>query len=126
MARITVDDLKKIKEKVIKKNTLSKDGNRVRITVHLGTCGIAAGGDKVFEALKEEIDKSKKKDIDVVISGCAGMCSSEPNVTVECLNEDAVIYYDLDAGKMREIFQGHALDGKIQSDYALARVKQTG
>lgn len=123
MAKLTADDLKKITRKVLKEETLRKDGYTVKVTVHLGTCGIAAGGDEVFRALQEEIDTSKRNDIKVVISGCAGMCSSEPNVTVGRMGEDAVIYRDMDAKKMRTIFQGHVLGGEIQSDYALARIK---
>ncbi len=123
MPRLSSEDLDKIKEKVREESSLKSDGYTVEITVHLGTCGIAAGGDRVFEALKQEIDKSGRKDIKVVISGCAGMCSSEPNVTVRRINEEAVIYRDLDAEKMRTIFRGHVLNGEIQGDYALARIK---
>jgi len=123
MARITVDDLKKIKDKVKKETALSKDGYTVQITVHLGTCGIASGGDKVYEALKEEIEKSGRKDIRILISGCAGMCSSEPNVTIKRIGEEGIIYKDLNADKMREIFEGHILNGEIPKKYAMARIK---
>ena len=123
MAKITADDLKKIKRKVLEEETLHKDGYTVKITVHLGTCGIAAGGNEVLKALQEEIESSKRNDIKVVISGCAGMCSSEPNVTVGRMGEDAVIYRDMDAKKVRTIFQEHVLGGEIQGDYALARIK---
>ncbi len=123
MARITVDDLKKIKDKVKKETSLSKDGYTVQVTVHLGTCGIASGGDKVYDALKEEIEKSERKDIRILISGCAGMCSNEPNVTIRRMGEDAVIYKDLNADKMREIYQGHVLNGEIPKKYAMARIK---
>jgi NADP-reducing hydrogenase subunit HndB len=126
MARITADDLDRIKEKRKRHSALGKDGYTVQITVHLGTCGIAAGGDEVYKALQEEIAASGRKDINVVISGCAGMCSSEPNVTVGRMGEDAVIYRDLDAKKMHKIFQGHVLEGEIQAKYALARIRQAG
>ncbi len=123
MAKLTVADLDKIKDDVKKKNSLSKDGYTAEVTVHLGTCGIASGGDKVYAALKEEIEKSERKDIRVLISGCAGMCSSEPNVTIRRMGEDAVIYKDLDADKMREIYDAHILKGDIPKKYALARMK---
>ena len=123
MARLTAEDLIGLKEEVKKKNTLSKDGYTVKITVHLGTCGIAAGGDAVYKALQEEIEGSERDDIKVVISGCAGMCSSEPNVTIWRMGEDAVIYRDLNAEKIREIFKGHVMGGEIVKDYAMARIK---
>jgi len=126
MARLSGSDLKKIKDRVKRENALGGDGYTVQITVHLGTCGIAAGGDEVYEVLKGEIMRSRRNDINVVISGCAGMCSSEPNVTIGRAGEDAVLYRNLDAEKMRQIFQGHVLKGEIQSDFAMARIRQPG
>lgn len=51
------------------------------IKVGLSTCGIAAGGNKVYEALKKEIDKDN---LPVVLqkTGCIGMCYLEPIVDV--------------------------------------------
>mgnify|MGYP006987118359 CR=1 FL=1 len=43
MAKITIDDLKKIKEKVHKEMSLRDGDRRVKVTVHMGTCGIASG-----------------------------------------------------------------------------------
>jgi NADP-reducing hydrogenase subunit HndB len=87
MAKLTIDDLKKIKERVKKDTGLREGGATVKITVHMGTCGIAAGGREVMDALLEEMTETDRQDIRVVTSGCMGMCSSEPNVTVE--EEDA-------------------------------------
>ena len=123
MAKISAKDLVNIKEKTRQKDLLTEEGDRVKITVHLGTCGLAAGGDKVYEALQEEIMKSGRRDIRIVISGCAGMCSSEPNVTIRRMGEDAVIYRDVNADKMRDIFQGHVLQGSIPEKHAMARIK---
>ena len=123
MAKLKVEDLKDIKERMEKESALSKDKVTVKITVHMGTCGIAAGADQVFNALNEEKEKLKRDDIKVVISACMGMCSSEPNVTVRRMGEDAILYGGLNAEKMREIFQGHVLNGEIQSGLAVARIK---
>jgi len=51
-----------------------------------------------------------------------GMCSSEPNVTVEIQDHNPVIYEDMDRNKMRQVFKRHVLLGEVQSDFALARV----
>jgi NADP-reducing hydrogenase subunit HndB len=125
MARLTGEGLNSLKERIRKESALSKEGCTVKITVYLGTCGIAAGGDKVLEALEEEMRSSGRKDIMIVISGCAGMCSSEPNVMVGRVGEDAILYRDLNAEKMRLIFRGHVLGGKVQRDYAMAKIRWT-
>ena len=123
MKKVTPDELKKIKEKVQKEGSLHESGYTVKVTVHLGTCGIAAGGEEVLRALNDEIEKSKTDNIKVVISACMGMCSSEPNITVKRMGEDPILYHDIDAEKMSKIFQGHILKGEIQNDYALARMR---
>ena len=124
MRRLKAVDLQKIKERVRKEGGLESDKYAVKITVHMGTCGIAAGADKVYEALKEEIETSKRDDINVVISACMGMCSSEPNVTVWRRGEDAVLYKDVDAEKMRQIYKGHVSGGEIKQKHALARIRE--
>jgi NADP-reducing hydrogenase subunit HndB len=123
MAKIRANDLKKIKERINKESALKQDGYTVRITVHMGTCGIAAGGEEVYRALNEEMERSNRKDIQVVISGCMGMCSSEPNVTVRRMGEDAILYGGLNAEKMSQIFREHVMNGKTQGDFAVARIK---
>jgi NADP-reducing hydrogenase subunit HndB len=52
-----------------------------------------------------------------------GMCSSEPNVTVEIKGQPPVIYQDMDKNKMRQVFKRHVLVGEVQTDFALARMK---
>ena len=84
MAKLKVEDLKKIKEKM--RGTLNlREGNfRAKITVHMGTCGIAAGARTVMNALLDEIQKRNINDIMVTSSGCAGLCSREPKRRRAC------------------------------------------
>ncbi|MBW2096177.1 MAG: (2Fe-2S) ferredoxin domain-containing protein [Deltaproteobacteria bacterium] len=124
MGKLTIDDLKKIKERVKKETALREGGSTVKITVHMGTCGIAAGAREVMDALLEEMNETDRQDIRVITSGCMGMCSSEPNVTVEMQDKDPVIYQHMDANKMRQVFKRHVLLGEVQTDFALARMKE--
>ncbi|RPI36291.1 MAG: (2Fe-2S) ferredoxin domain-containing protein, partial [Nitrospiraceae bacterium] len=50
MARLTIDDLLKIKEKHKAEFQLREGGYRAKVTVHMGTCGIAAGARAVMTA----------------------------------------------------------------------------
>jgi NADP-reducing hydrogenase subunit HndB len=122
MKKINIEDLKNIKEKVAKETSLRHGGNTIKVTVHMGTCGIAAGAREVMNILMEELAESNRSDIRVVTSGCMGMCSSEPNITVELESEQPIVYKDMDANKMRQVFKRHILEGEVQSDFALARM----
>lgn len=122
MAKISIDDLKKIKEKVSKETSLRHGETSVKITVHMGTCGIAAGAREVMSVLMEEVALSDRQDIRVVASGCLGMCSSEPNVTVEMRDQEPIVYREMDANKMRQVFKRHVQHGEVQTDFALAKM----
>lgn len=125
MPRLTVDDLKKIKEDYKSILTLREGGARVKVTVHMGTCGIAAGARKVMEALLEEKGKRGAADVIVTTSGCAGLCSKEPMATVEIINEAPVKYVQLDEDKIRKIFSEHVIDGKPVEEYAFVVGSET-
>jgi len=48
MAKLKIEDLKKIKERVQGETALRAGARRAKVTVHMGTCGIAAGARKVM------------------------------------------------------------------------------
>ena len=122
MAKLTIDDLKRIKEKTTKETSLRHGDANIKITVHMGTCGIAAGARDVMNALMEEMAEADRQDIRVVASGCMGMCSSEPNVTVEVEGAEPIVYQLMDSNRMRQVFKRHVMLGEVQSDFALARM----
>ena len=124
MPKVTIDDLKKIKDRVIADNSMNPDDRRVRVTVHMGTCGIACGAEKVHSRLMEEIKSAGAKGIMVAKSGCMGLCAAEPLVTVEKYGEEAVIYQYIDADKMSEIFKSHVIGSAALPQYALARGRE--
>ncbi|MCX7816476.1 MAG: (2Fe-2S) ferredoxin domain-containing protein [Syntrophales bacterium] len=125
MAKITIEDLKKIKEKIQAQTSLREDGKRVKITVHMGTCGLAAGAKTVLDTLMQEIEEAGATDIIVTTSGCIGLCSREPIVTVEIRGQEPIKYELMNANKMRQVFRRHILGGEIQTPFALARGTET-
>lgn len=82
-----------------------------KIVVGLGSCGIAAGANKVYDAFKGIIEKS---DVPVTLdeTGCMGMCYKE--VLVEVINPDgkSVIYGEVTPEKANKIFELHIVEGK--------------
>lgn len=114
MLKLKIEDLERIKEENRKASELVEGGDRrARITVHMGTCGIAAGAEKVYRALMEEIERKKISYVVVTTSGCAGLCCREPMVTVELAGQPPVKYIDLDERKVREILNEHVLGNNI-------------
>jgi len=120
MPKLKPEDLEKIAEKAKRTMLLREGSGRARITVHMGTCGIAAGARAIMSALLKEIEERNIKDVILTTSSCAGLCSREPMITVEVQNQPPVKYVDLTPEKAREIFVKHVLSGEIVREYALA------
>jgi len=125
MAKITIEDLKKIKERVHAETALRDGHLRVKVTVHMGTCGIASGAKEVMDALLREVEEAGVTDVAVTTSGCMGLCSREPLVTVEILNQEPIKYEYMNSNKMRQVFKRHILEGEIQNPFVLARGAET-
>jgi NADP-reducing hydrogenase subunit HndB len=123
--KLRIQDLAKIREKTKSLMTIREGEGRARVTVHMGTCGIAAGARDIMDALLDEIGKSKAQDVIVTTSGCAGLCNKEPMATVELKDQPPVKYGDLTAEKMRKIFVKHVLGGKMLTEFVLVVGSET-
>jgi NADP-reducing hydrogenase subunit HndB len=120
MPRLSIEDLKRIREDAKHTLTLRSGTARARVTVHMGTCGISAGAREVMGALLKEIENLKVTDVIVTTSGCAGLCSREPMATVELTGQPPVKYVDLKPERIVRVLKEHVLEGKIVTDFALA------
>jgi NADP-reducing hydrogenase subunit HndB len=120
MPKLKLEDLAEVREKARKAISLREGAARVKVTVHMGTCGIAAGSRKIVEAALREVEGRDLRDVMVTTSGCAGLCSREPMVTVEVAGEAPVKYVDLSEAKIKAIFAEHVVGGRIVEQHALA------
>ncbi len=125
MAKISIEDLKKIKDQQRSKMVLREGNYRAKVTVHMGTCGIAAGARDVMTVFRNEIAKRGITDVILTNSGCAGLCAKEPMITVEVVKQAPVKYVNLDKEKALQIFEEHVIGEKIVVDYALAIGSET-
>ncbi len=120
MPKITPEDLKRIRETMTRTMSLREGDARARVTVHMGTCGISAGARKIMSVLMRLVDESEADDVILTTSGCAGLCSREPMLTVELRGEAPVKYIDLDDSATERIFREHVLSGVVVEQWALA------
>jgi NADP-reducing hydrogenase subunit HndB len=118
--KLKPEDLDKIRDRMDRTMSLRGGEARAKITVHMGTCGIAAGARKIMSALMALVEEKEIKDVILTTSGCAGLCSREPMMTVECKGEAPVKYVDLDEAKTRKILEDHVLSGVVVKEFALA------
>ena len=125
MAKLTIDDLKKMRDDLRGKMSVRSGEAKAKVVVHMSTCGIAAGAREVLNAFLGEIEKSKVTDIIVTTSSCAGLCSREPMATVEYQQDAPVKYVDLNPEKARKIFEQHLMNGIMVKEFALGAGSET-
>jgi len=120
MKKLKIGDLERIRDKVRKTAALRQDKARAKVTVHKGTCGMAAGAGGVHAALLEEIEHAKITDVIVTTSGCAGLCSREPMITLEVAGQPPLKYVDLNPEVIKQILHDHIVNGNIVKKHAFA------
>ncbi len=119
MPKLTIDELRKMRESS-KKNISLREGNfRGKLIVHLGTCGIAAGARDIMSTFLEEFEKREITDMMFTTTGCAGLCSKEPMITVEIGDSAPVKYGELTPEKAITILDEHIVAGHIVKDFAI-------
>jgi NADP-reducing hydrogenase subunit HndB len=119
--KLKPEDLEKIAERM-KASTGLRDSNwKAKVTVHMGTCGIASGARDIMKAFLQELEEREVHDVVLTTSGCAGLCSHEPMATIELREHAPVKYVKLTASKVRQIFADHVVGGNVVTDYALAK-----
>lgn len=89
------------------------------VVVHMGTCGIASGAQVLLEEL-QRIVKEESSKVVIKTSGCAGLCSLEPMITVFIPGQPPVKYCQLNIEKLRRIYDQHVRGGNPVGEYALA------
>ena len=92
----------------------------VKVTVHMGTCGIAAGARDVLASFLREVGEAHLDNVTVAQAGCAGLCEQEPMITITDA-DGAVYHYGLleDKSRVHEIVQRHLVGGMPVAEYLI-------
>lgn len=124
MERInSVDDLRKVKAKILAGMQGKEKGGKekIRVRVHCGTSGLASGAKEIFDFLSLELEK---RNIDAVVikTGDMGYCFAEPTIEVTRPGESPVVFGYVDKIKADEIIEkyiknGEFIDGILPVNY---------
>ena len=89
------------------------------VLVGLGSCGLAAGGLKVYERFAELLG-SGGSDIPAAVlkkTGCIGMCHAEPLVEIRDEAHGSVFYGSVTPEKVDAIFESHIKNGRVAEEF---------
>ena len=94
-----------------------KNGNWV-IKVGLATCGIAAGGREVYDALSAKLG-GKGLNVELKQTGCMGMCYNEVQVEVSSPQGEHVFYGRVTPEKVDRIIEEHLIGGQPVAEWVI-------
>ncbi len=118
MRIISPEDL----EAVRKTGLVKIQPDRPRIAVGLATCGIAAGGNELYDRLGSLI-REGGYDIERNKVGCIGFCRQEPIVAVTIPHKPLVLLHHVTSDKAEDVIKG-VLQEDIPKNLALCRVEE--
>jgi NADH-quinone oxidoreductase subunit F len=93
-----------------------KENGDTVIRVGLASCGIAAGGRRVYDALKTKL-RERGLAIEVKQTGCMGMCYNEVLVEVSSPERGRVFYGNVTPHKIDRIVEEHVIGGQPVSEW---------
>jgi (2Fe-2S) ferredoxin len=115
----SLEELKRLKEEALEKRNAQATTARAKVTVGMGTCGIAAGARDTMKSILGFIEEEQVNDIVVAQTGCVGLCEWEPIVEVEIGSEPKVMYGKVSADRAKEIMREHTMGSKIVPEYVI-------
>ena len=113
------DQLKALAEKAKADIDLRSGRKETQVTVHMGTCGIAAGARDVVVAFMTEMSDAGVTSVSLHQTGCAGLCEEEPMATVTAPDGTLYRYGLLDKDKVRSIVVDHLVGGAPVDAYLI-------
>jgi len=92
-----------------------------KIKVGLGTCGISAGGELVYNKIKDEL-KSQNIEAELCETGCNGMCYEEVLVEIEdesAEDGESSLYSKVTVDKVGRIINEHIINNQPVKDWII-------
>jgi NADP-reducing hydrogenase subunit HndB len=98
---------------------LRQGRKETQVTVHMGTCGIAAGARDVVATFMTEISAAGVTSTSLHQTGCAGLCEEEPMATITMADGTMYRYGLLDKDKVHTIVTDHLVGGTPVDAYLI-------
>ena len=90
-----------------------------RIVVGLGTCGMAAGAQQVYDAMEAEIKNLGLLDVSLEATGCVGICQFEPVVEVYEPGGGRTTYVRMTPERGVRVVQQHIRGGNPLAEFTI-------
>lgn len=115
------EDLLALRDKARKSIELRGEPKEMTITMHMGTCGIAAGARDMLAKLGELLASHGVTNVTLRQSGCVGLCDREPMLTLSDAAGKEYRYGKLTPERLESIVTQHVQGGNPVMDYLIQK-----
>lgn len=115
----SLEELRRLKDEAQRVIKVRGDTG-TRITVGMGTCGIAAGARETMHAILRELE-ARSIEANVVTVGCIGLCAQEPLVDIEQAGAPRVTYGKVTPEMVPTLIAEHLINGTVVTQWVVAR-----
>ncbi len=115
----SMEELKRLKEQAQREIKVRGDTG-TRISIGMGTCGIAAGARETMHAIIQELE-ARNIEANVVTVGCVGMCAQEPLVDIEQAGAPRITYGRVRPNMVATLIEEHLVKGNVVTQWVVAK-----
>ncbi len=90
---------------------------KVKVSIGMASCGIAAGAKESFDTAKQEFGQNK--DIEICQTGCLGYCEVEPLVEIFSKGKPRILYKNVTKDRIVDIVNSY-----INNDFSDKKIKK--
>ena len=113
--------LKSQRESAKKRWSEFSESDKPRILVGAATCGRAAGALDVMEEFKKELSAAGISDkVELVETGCLGLCYAEPLVEIRACGTPSILYSNVSPKDVAKLVKEHVVGGNAVREKAEA------
>ncbi|MHB1414921.1 MAG: (2Fe-2S) ferredoxin domain-containing protein [Chloroflexota bacterium] len=117
----TMEELRRLKDEARQQMKVRLDTG-TKITVGMGTCGIAAGAREVMHTILDEL-QARDIDAHVTTVGCIGMCVREPLVDIEQASGPRITYGNVKPSMVPRLIEEHLVNGRVVEEWVVGKAE---
>lgn len=116
-------ELEAIRQKTLSQVNLRREHEGTRISVGMGTCGIAAGARDVVLAFLDEAAKNGLLDVMIAQDSNINACDQAPVVEITVPGQEKVTYVKVKPEMVGRIVKEHVMNGKPVDEFTIGAAK---
>jgi NADP-reducing hydrogenase subunit HndB len=123
----SLEDLEQARQQALQKKRALAEEHKIHISIGMASCSIAAGARDTLHAINRFIESESlpgvsSAQIQVIQTGCVGLCALEPLVQIQVADQTPVTYGKVTPEVAQRILQDHVGKGLVVQQYVVDNI----